>query len=125
VQATYTAIHRTLKKVAIKDKKTVRIDVLVGDDKPVHDIRVNVDIEHTWVGDLTLKVSSPSGAKAILQNQTGGSQKNLKLTYDMAMAPELNNFVGTTPQGKWTLEVKDNAPRDTGEIVSFGLELDL
>jgi len=43
----------------------------------------------------------------------------------MAISPELNNIVGTTSQEKWTLEVKDIAPRDNGEIVSFGLELDL
>ncbi len=123
--AAYTAIHRTVKTVPIKDKKTVKIDVFVGDQKPIRGLRVSVDIEHTWVGDLTLKVKSPSGAKAVLQDQVGGSQKNLKQVYDTVSAPGLNDLVGTQANGKWTLEVKDNAPRDVGDIVSFGIELDL
>jgi len=124
-QSTYTAIHRTVKKVAIKDKKTAKIHVHVGDDKTIHDIRVTIDIEHTWVGDLVLRLASPAGPKAVLRDQEGGSQKNLKRTYDIASAPELAAFVGESAQGRWTLEVKDNALRDTGDIISFGLELDL
>lgn len=124
-QATYTAIHRTVRKVAIKDNKTSEIAVHVGDDKIIHDIRVTVDIEHTWVGDLTLQLVSPMGDKVLLQDQEGSSQKNLKRTYDIASAPELAGLVGTAAQGKWTLAVTDNARRDTGNIISFGLELDL
>jgi len=124
-QATYTAIHRTVKKVAINDLKTARIEVMVGDDKIIHDLRVTVDIEHTWVGDLTLTVKPPDGVKIPLQDQLGGEKKNIKQTYDQASAPGLSDILGRSALGKWILEVKDNARRDTGEIVSFGLELDL
>ncbi len=124
-QATYTAVHRALKKVAIKDNKTVKIDLFAGDTKSILDIRVSVDIEHTWVGDLILTLKAPDGSKAVLQDQAGGSQRNLKRSYDTASAPALANFIGADPQGKWTLEVKDNASRDTGQIISFGIELEL
>lgn len=124
-KATYTAVHRTLRKTAIKDNKTSRIDVFVGDEKSVKDLRVTVDIEHTWVGDLTLRVTSPSGDKAILQDQVGAGQRNLKRTYDAISAPELADLIGTAARGRWRLEVRDNSRRDTGEIISFGVELDL
>lgn len=123
--STYTAIHKTLKSVAIRDLKTSRISVEVADDKPLHDLRIQVDIEHTWVGDLTLTLKSPGGARILLQNQQGGNQQNLRQAYDRAAVPDLVILTGVSPAGKWTLEVKDNARQDTGRIVSFGLELEL
>ncbi len=123
--ATYTAVHRTMKKVPIQDMKTARIEVMVGDDQEIHDIRVTVDIEHSWVGDLTLTLKSPAGVKVVLQDQLGAEKKTIKQTYDQASVPQLADLIGVPALGKWTLEVRDNARRDTGEITSFGLELDL
>jgi subtilisin-like proprotein convertase family protein len=48
---------------------------------------------------------------------------DLRRTYDALDVPELAGLAGKSAQGSWTLEVRDEAPEDTGRIVGFGLEL--
>ena len=125
-QPKYTAVHTAIQDVAIKDLKKSRLQLAVGDDRPLQDVKVVVDIEHTWIGDLkvTLRPPASMGADAVtLHAGTGGSTINLKRSYDTASTPMLANFTGMNPQGVWTLEVKDRARQDQGKIVSFSLAM--
>ena len=58
-------------------------------------------------------------------NREGGGAANIHRIYDVASTPELAALDGTTPTGFWKLEVRDNAKRDVGHILSFALELEL
>ena len=125
--AKYTARHTALQKVAVKDNATSRLRVAVGDTKSIVDIRIGVDIEHTYIGDLIVKLKPPSGSGSavVLHNRTGGTTNNIKRQYDTLSTPALAGLVGATPAGTWTLEVTDRAARDQGNILSFTVELDL
>ncbi len=112
--------------VPIKDMKKSRLSVEVAGATALKDIKVAVDIEHTYIGDLIVSVIPPSnlGVPAItLHNRAGGGTDNLKETYDTVKAPGLVALIGKSPKGTWTLEVSDRAEEDTGMIRSFSLEL--
>ncbi|MEM1122248.1 MAG: reprolysin-like metallopeptidase, partial [Bacteroidota bacterium] len=40
--------------------------IIVNETGEIQSVQVSVDIEHTWIGDLTLSLESPSGKKATL-----------------------------------------------------------
>jgi len=125
---TYTAVHKALQAVPIKDLTTHGIQVVVGDAKPLTNIKVHVDLEHTWIGDLVVEVVPPSGTgvtQVVLHDREGGGSQNLRRVYDTASTPGLASLIGKSPQGAWKLNVSDRAKRDVGQIVSFGVELGL
>ena len=123
-----TVRHTTIRKVAIRDHQKSRIRVAVGDTQAVRAARVHVDIEHTWRGDLWVKLLPPAsnGAGSILLHKgQGGSAKNLKRVYDAVSTPALAGLAGSSPEGTWTLEVEDRQTQDTGNILSFAVELEI
>jgi len=125
-QPKYTAIHTAIQDVAIRDLKKSRLQLAIGDTRPLKDLKVHVDIEHTWIGDLKVMLRPPAGigvSAVTLHSHSGGGTQNLKRVYDTASTPAIAGFAGKNPQGKWTLEVSDTAQRDEGKIVSFSLEL--
>lgn len=125
-QASYVTIHKVLQDVAIKDQLSSRISVSVGDSKLLKNIKVNIQIKHTYIGDLQVNLIPPansSEAPVTLHDHTGRGDDNLFKTYDIDTTPDLSRFVGKNLQGDWTLEVSDNANQDEGKIVSLSLEL--
>ncbi|HEY0377078.1 MAG TPA: S8 family serine peptidase [Pyrinomonadaceae bacterium] len=114
------------KDVPIKDLQKSRLSVEVADAAALKDLKVSVDIEHTYIGDLVVTLIPPSklgAASVMLHNRAGGGQDNLKETYDTVKAPGLVALVGKSPKGTWTLEVADKAKEDVGKIRGFSLEL--
>ena len=121
----YSVLHEARRDVAIQDHKTSKIRVEVGDTQALKEVKIHVDIEHTYIGDLVITVKAPSGAAVKLHDRAGGTTNNLRKTYDAVSTPGLATLVGTVQTGKWTLEVKDTATADKGRIVRFGVELSL
>jgi len=122
----YLAVHRAIQDVAIQDLQTSRLAVEVGDGRPLDTVRIVVDIDHTYIGDLVVRVIPPptSGAgPVILHSRIGGGTRNLKTTFDATNAGGLGTLAGKNPKGTWTLEVEDQERVDTGTIRSFGVEL--
>ena len=127
-QPAYETIHTTVQDVPIRDMKTSKISVEVGDTKPIKAVKIRVDIEHTYIRDLVVRIlpSKGAGMSAVtLHDRTGGSADNIKKTYDSVSTPDLDSYAGASPQGKWTLEVKDREKQDTGKIVSLSVILSL
>lgn len=121
-QAAYTAVHKAVQDVDIKDMQTSRLAVEVGDAAAIQDIAISVDIDHTFIGDLIVTIHGPDGA-ATLHNRDGGDKANLNRRYDTVSTPRLAALIGTNPLGTWTLEVSDKARRDVGAIRNFAVEL--
>ena len=122
------AIRTVIQDVPIKDLKTSKLDLAVADTKLIQSIKVAVDIEHTYIGDLVVSIKPPAstGVNAItLHNREGGALDNIKKTYDSVNAPGLAGLNGKSPQGTWTLTVEDREKQDTGRIRSFTLEMTL
>lgn len=120
------AVHRASGNVPIKDLKTSKMTVQVAETTPPTAVKIGVDIEHTFIGDLVVRVKPPAAlglAPVTLHDRTGGGTDNLKTTYDQAGTPGLAVFAGKNPQGTWTLIVQDMEKLDTGRILSFSVEL--
>lgn len=125
-QAGYTTIYKVIQKVLIKDMKSSRVSVAVGDSKLLKDIKVQVEIQHPYIGDLLVTLHPPANSGEVpvtLHNRSGKGKNNLVRSYDTVDTRSLQRLIGKSLQGEWFLEVHDKANRDEGEIVSFGLEL--
>ena len=125
-QPTAVAIRTAVKDVAIKDLQTSSLDLPIADTGALKSIKVSVDIEHTFRGDLVVSVRPPAAtgvSPVILHNREGGGADNLKKTYDEVNAPGLVALKNKSPKGTWTLVVADKEAQDTGKIRSFTLEM--
>ncbi|WDE12827.1 M14 family zinc carboxypeptidase [Thalassomonas haliotis] len=72
-------------------------------------VSVEVDIIHTYIGDLTVDLIAPDGSSYNLHNRSGSGSNNISQTYSV-------NVGSVDSQGTWTLKVVDNANIDTGNI---------
>jgi Tol biopolymer transport system component/subtilisin-like proprotein convertase family protein len=103
-----------------------------------------VGLNHSAVGDLVLRLTSPQGTTVTLVDRAGGIGHNFcRLTLDdsgtrsiqellEAEAPfrgrfkpanPLAAFNGENPRGTWVLNVSDQAPGDTGYLREFSLSI--
>lgn len=107
---------------AIRDLATTTSTINIPGDvsDQVGTINVNVDIAHTYRGDLVVKLVSPSGKEAVLTNKAGGSADNFVLS-----AKDLSTtFAGEKMAGDWKLVVQDTARQDVGTLKSWGLSVE-
>jgi subtilisin-like proprotein convertase family protein len=97
----------------------------ISRDGKITDIKISVDITHTWIGDLTVTLVAPSSEEVKLHNRTGGSEDNIIKSYDVKSTPELQPFLGKKAKGNWTLNAADHVRRDTGKLNNWGIEITL
>ncbi len=123
--------------------------ITVGQAITLTDLQVAVQIDHTWVGDLAISLTSPLGTTVSLLDRPGVpassfgcSNDNMDVVFSDAasVVPEtscpgttpwlsgpvlpvsaLSAFDGQSTLGTWTLTVSDNAGGDTGQIVNWSL----
>jgi len=147
--------------VAIPDNSSagVNIPLVVSGGGAISKIRFSIDgatcnttvgsttvgISHSWVGDVVVKLTSPSGTTVTLINRAGGTGNSgnnfcQTLLEDdatdsiqgvlISQAPfvgsfkpanPLSAFIGEASAGTWTLNVSDLASIDTGSVRSFSL----
>ncbi len=115
-----------MQDIPINDLQVSTLSLAIANTSPIKSIKVNVDIEHTFIGDLivTLLPAVQIGILPIvLHDRQGGATDNIKTTYDEVNTLKLAAFKGKSPQGTWTLEVADKAEADTGNIRSFTIEI--
>ena len=86
-------------------------------------VTVTVDIQHSYIGDLRVLLTSPSGTSVELHAQTGGGSDNLVKTYTNGDTPGLAAFVGQAAQGNWRLMVADLVGQDTGTLREWSLDV--
>ncbi len=104
----------------ISDENTIISTIDITDEGSLEDLKLSVDIDHSFRGDLVVKLVSPSGKEAILTNQEGGGNSDFFLS-----ANRLKEFAfsGESIKGQWKLVVQDIANGDTGTLKSWGLSL--
>ena len=95
----------------------------VSEGGPVTEISVEIDISHTWIGDLEVSLQSPTGTRVLLHNRSGGSTKNLRRSYTQVDTPALGAFLGEAAAGDWLLQVADRARADVGTFNRWSLKL--
>ena len=77
-------------------------------------VTVNVNISHTYIGDLQVELHSPTGQVSILHDNAGGGSNDIIQSYTVDMT-------GIESAGDWALKAVDSARRDTGTINSWEL----
>ncbi len=115
--------------------------IIVNETGAVQSIKVNMDIDHSWVGDLILSLESPSGKKAVLTNLNNicGNEEELNLIFGedgsgiipcppvsqniFAPIESFDIFKGEESAGTWKLLVRDGAELDGGTLKSWNLEI--
>jgi subtilisin-like proprotein convertase family protein len=106
--------------IAIPDNNATGITSNLAVTAPgtVTSAKVTAFINHTWRGDLVVKLRSPAGTEHVLWNRAGGSADDLLLNNVPVAA-----FNGQVAAGTWRLQVIDQAGADVGSLRSWTLEL--
>jgi subtilisin-like proprotein convertase family protein len=101
-------------------------------------LKVNVDVTHTYAGDLIMQLQAPSGTFVNIWNRTcnSGAVANIDMTFtdgspaivcgstgEYAPANPLSIFDGEDINGTWNLVFVDNYIGDTGTVNSWSLEI--
>lgn len=105
----------------------------------ISDVKVTMNITHTYVSDLTATLISPTGIVITLFTEPCGSNDNINATFtDQGTAlvcgnlPAISGSVlpqealsilnGQDAQGAWTLRIRDGYNSDGGTLNSWSLE---
>jgi len=118
--------------IPISDNTTHTSTISVADDKTVLEVTVELNITHTYTGDIDATLISPIGTRVLLVADRGGTGENFigTLFDDEASTPigsgaapftgsfqpeePLSGATGISSLGDWVLEVVDDAGGDTG-----------
>jgi subtilisin-like proprotein convertase family protein len=105
--------------LSIPDNNTTGISstLTISDDIRINDLKVTIDLTHTWVGDLTVTLSNGTATQT-LHDRAGGSQRNIHTTFPTRA------FQNANARGTWTLTVKDTASRDVGTLDAWSVVVD-
>lgn len=103
----------------------VRDEIQISQPGVLAALRVHVDVTHTYIGDLRITLTAPSGQVVVLHDRRGGGTKNLHQRFDATSTPGLALLAGQAVQGEWTLHVQDLAAIDLGRLNLWELELDI
>ena len=86
-------------------------------------ISVDIDITHTYIGDLMVELIAPDNTAVLLHNRTGGTTNNIIKTYTLANTSGLQTLRGHAIQGNWKLKVSDREGADQGKLNRWALKL--
>ncbi|MFN7574587.1 MAG: S8 family serine peptidase, partial [Planctomycetota bacterium] len=129
--------------INIIDNNTVTSVINVPDEGVVGDINVEINITHTYDGDLDAFLVSPDGVRIALFQNVGGAGDNFSKTLlddeaanpiSSGSAPFTGSFRPAQPlssfdlksiTGNWTLEVRDEAGGDVGTIDQWSMFIDV
>lgn len=93
----------------------VRLEARFPSSGTADTLAIDLDIEHTYRGDLVVTLESPRGEQIVLSNRAGDGADDLRLR---GTIPAL---AGTSLSGTWRLVVQDLAAQDTGAIRGWSL----
>lgn len=107
----------------------------------ISDVNVLINLNHTYTGDLTIKLIAPDGTEVMLAGGLGGSGDNYTNTvfddeasvsisdgsapFTGIFRPQspLNILNGAQSLGNWILHITDNANDDGGTLLNWSIDL--
>ena len=108
--------HTRSPNLAIRDLQTVSDTMTVSNSGTATSILVAVDITHTYIGDLQIKLIAPDGTSRTLRGHIGGGADDINMTYTPSF--------GSVPiSGVWTLQIYDRDAPDPGVLNSWTLTI--
>ncbi len=104
--------------LSIPDNDTAGVSntINVTDDVSIGSLRVELNVEHTYIGDLLITLTK-GDQTVTLHNRQGAGTNNLNETINV------KEFDGASASGEWTLHVTDHAGQDTGQVLSWTLHV--
>ncbi|WP_430908242.1 reprolysin-like metallopeptidase [Maribacter sp. 2-571] len=119
---------------------TITSTISFFENLPVADIDVILDVDHTFLSDLVITLTSPSGTSVTMVSNSCGDLKNIDAIFDNDAEPfqcdgtpaisgrvrplgGLGSFNGESIFGDWVLTVTDTAPADGGFLRSFSMDV--
>ena len=104
----------------------VTSQLAVSQTDPLTGIGIMVDVAHTYIGDLEIELTSPSGTTSQLKSsssdESGVDLHFLAVTsFNDPSSEALLPFLTESPQGTWELRVSDRLAQDTGTLTTWGL----
>ncbi len=106
----------------IRDFTTVEQHAEITSDCTIGGGSVDLNLQHSYVGDLRVALRSPQGTEIALHNHAGGSRNALVTTFEWdARRGLLHRLAGENARGRWTLVVRDSVGADTGTLNSFAV----
>lgn len=120
---------------------TVTSTLTITDAGTINDVDVlNLNISHTWINDLIVRLTSPQGTQVTLLSQICNSEDNILTNFDdesgnaysSLPCPPTNNgtyqplnalsaFDGEDLNGTWTLTIQDVFNQDGGSLNAWSL----
>ena len=91
----------------------------------IKDVSVYIKINHTFVGDLDVKLVSPSGKEILLHNRSGGSADVIEQRYGRGglVNKDLESLIGSEVRGEWKITVQDTISSDVGTLDAVELTI--
>ncbi|MCZ6863886.1 MAG: M6 family metalloprotease domain-containing protein [Alphaproteobacteria bacterium] len=97
--------------------------IFLDQNASIAGVQVSLDISHTYRGDMRVTLWTPWGGAIVLhQRHQGGSEADIKRTYDESDLQALATLHGRSTKGDWKLRVQDLAAFDTGTLNRWALE---
>jgi len=104
------------------DSAGVNNSISITDDGIISSVKVGVDIQHSYIGDLQVALIGPDMQSVLLHDRAGASKKDLSKVYDVQNTSALSIFHNTSIKGEWKLAVTDFAQLDEGMLRKWNLE---
>ncbi len=134
-----TLTFSNFSSLPIRDFTTTWSSITINQDITIADLNVRVNLNHTWDGDLRIRVWNPAGTFVTLSAFRGGSGDNFTNTVfnDEASVPIsagvapfagsyrpdglLSTYDNQNARGQWRLSVYDAYRYDIGTLFSWSL----
>jgi subtilisin-like proprotein convertase family protein len=109
------------------DPSGVTDTITVTTSGRIKDIKVGIDLRHTYIGDLDVKLIAPNGTEVKLHARGGRNSQDLVGVYgaDLRAIDDLRSLVGVDVKGDWKLKVVDLAGQDVGTLNEWRLDIDV
>ncbi len=104
----------------IPDQNSFSDTIYIQRAGKIHSLKISVAISHPYIGDISIKLLSPSGTEVILRDQQGGRDNNLDIVFQ---GGALDILKGEATNGPWILTVQDHAAHDDGTLDSWSIDL--
>jgi len=99
--------------------------ISISEKGKVTQAMINIELTHSYHGDLTATLTAPSGKSVTLIpfNSLGSTQGLLSASFSTTADTELASLVKEDLNGDWTLNVNDNWEQDTGTLRKWSMEI--
>ena len=111
------------KSIPDNNSRGIKDKIISDVEFAISNIKVGVDITHSYIGDLRVTLISPVGTSVPLHDRIGGSTIDLHADFDVHSVPGLQGLSGESVNGEWVLHVQDLAPADRGRLKSWSLDI--